>query len=105
MNIHLEAKSTSKIRPDCVVCQLTVMASTDQCKNGYTIWLCQCGCENEILLNTRYLQREAVTDCGCTTKDQFPAENFTRQHFGRLVCVELTAERGKNSGTAWKLPV
>ncbi len=102
MTAYLEAKSKSKIHPGCIVGQLTVIDSTDQRKNGYTIWRCQCSCGNEILLDTRYLQRGTVTDCGCTTKINSQQKDLTGQRFGRLVCVEPTAERGKNGGTVWK---
>ena len=48
--------------------KLTVVAPTDQRKNGYTIWNCMCDCGGFIELDTRTLQRGTVRDCGCETK-------------------------------------
>ena len=57
----------AKINKGFRVGMLTVAESTDQRKNGYTIWLCKCDCGGEIQLDTRCLQRGTVTDCGCVS--------------------------------------
>lgn len=67
-------------------------AATDQRKNGYTIWRCRCGCGGEILLDTRSLQRGAVTDCGCVSKVKPGQKDITGRRFGKLVAVEPTNE-------------
>lgn len=80
---------------------LTVESATDEHKAGYTVWLCRCDCGGEIKLDTRYLQRETITDCGCITKVKPGQKDLTSVRFGRLVCVEPTDERGKSGGTVW----
>lgn len=94
--------SKAKIQPGYRIGQLTVITSTNQRKNGYNIWCCQCNCGNEILLDTRALQRGTKTDCGCTKKVRSAQKDLTGQRFGRLVCEEPTNQRGKSGGTVWK---
>ena len=59
----------STIRPQIQigfrVGKLEVAAPTEERKNGYTVWRRRCDCGNEILLDTRALQRGAIRDCGC----------------------------------------
>lgn len=57
-----------KITPGYRVGKLTVEEETPQRRCGYTVWRCRCDCGGEILLDTRYLQRGTIKDCGCTTK-------------------------------------
>lgn len=81
---------------------LTVESATGDHKAGYTVWLCRCDCGGEIRLDTRYLQRETITDCGCITKVKPGQRDLTGQRFGRLVCIEPTEERQFNGSTVWK---
>ena len=48
--------------------RLTVAEPTGERRSGYTVWRCKCDCGGEILLDTRYLQRETIKDCGCRSK-------------------------------------
>lgn len=81
---------------------LTVEKATDKKHSGYTVWNCRCDCGGEILLDTRYLQRGTVTDCGCITKVKPGQRDLTGARFGRLVCIESTMERSKNGGVIWR---
>ena len=81
--------------------KLEVAAPTEKRKNGYTVWKCCCDCGNEILLDTRALQRGAIRDCGCG-KVKPGMKDLTGQRFGRLVCLEPTDQRGKSGGTVWR---
>ena len=81
--------------------KLTVVAPTDQRKNGYTIWNCMCDCGGFIELDTRTLQRGTVRDCGCETKVKPGQKDLTGQRFGRLVCLEPSSQRDKQGGTQW----
>ena len=58
-----------KVRPKIVVGyrvgKLTVTEPTQERRSRYMVWRCACECGGEILLDTRYLQRGVVTDCGC----------------------------------------
>ncbi len=91
---------------------LTVTGATTQRKNGYTVWLCRCSCGNEILLDTRYLQRGTITDCGCISGIRPLRErregtltpgqkDLTGRSFGRLTCLSPTTQRGKNGAALW----
>lgn len=92
---------------------LTVVAASSERKNGYTVWICRCQCGNEIRLDTRYLQRGTIADCGCKSgvrpagsqQDGFLSpgqKNLTGQQFGRLTCIAPTARRGKTGATEWQ---
>ena len=91
-----------KVQPGYTAGNLTVVQATEQRKAGYTVWVCRCVCGNEILLDTRYLQRRTVSDCGCITKVKPGQRDFTGQRFGRLVCIEPTNERKFNGSIVWK---
>lgn len=81
---------------------LTVVEATGERKNGYTVWRCRCDCGGEMLLDTRYLKRETVKDCGCQGRLKPGQKDLTGMRFGRLVAVEPTDQRGKSGGTIWK---
>lgn len=81
---------------------LIVDYPTDEKCSGYTVWHCKCDCGGEILLDTRYLQRGTITDCGCITKVKSGQKDLTGQRFGRLVCVEPTAERSCGGSVVWR---
>ncbi len=80
---------------------LEVVEATDQRKNGYTVWRCQCDCGNDRLLDTRTLQRGTIQDCGCTTKVPPGASDLTRRRFGKLVAVAPTDQR-RYDGIVWR---
>lgn len=54
------------------------------------------------MLDTRYLQRGTVRDCGCGSKVKTRQSDLTGRRFGRLVCVEPTDERGPSGGVVWR---
>ena len=81
--------------------KLTVAASTDQRKNGYTIWRCQCDCGGEILLDTRCLQRGTIRDCGCETVVRPGQRDITGQRFGKLTALWPTGMRGRGGSLIW----
>lgn len=92
-----------KITPGYRVGKLTVEEETPQRRCGYTVWRCRCDCGGEILLDTRYLQRGTIKDCGCTTKVKPGQRDLTGMRFGKLVCIEPTEQRSKSSGgTVWR---
>ncbi|MBP3210369.1 MAG: hypothetical protein J6M64_10785, partial [Oscillospiraceae bacterium] len=57
-------KKTPISWPGTRIGHLTVLDATDQRKGRYIVWRCKCDCGNEILLDTRALQRGTITDCG-----------------------------------------
>lgn len=81
--------------------KLTVAVSTDQRKNGYTIWRCQCDCGGEILLDTRCLQRGTIRDCGCETVVRPGQRDITGQRFGKLTALWPTGMRGRGGSLIW----
>lgn len=80
---------------------LTVRSKTDERKNGYTVWLCQCDCGGEVKLDTRCLQRGTVTDCGCVSVVKPGMRDLTGQRFGRLVCIRPYEEKDIRGNTQW----
>lgn len=71
---------------------LTVTEPTDQRKNGYTIWRCQCDCGGEIMLDTRCLQRGTVTDCGCRTVVKPGHKDISGKRYGKLTALYPLSE-------------
>lgn len=82
--------------------KLTVVEATDLRRQGYTVWRCRCDCGGEILLDTRYLKRGTVKDCGCGSKVRPGQKDLTDQRFGKLVCIEPTEKRGPSGGVVWR---
>lgn len=82
--------------------KLTVIGKTGKRKNNYMVWSCQCDCGNTIELDTRYLQRGTVTDCGCSGTAKSWMMNLQGKRFGKLVCLEAVPDsEGKINGL-WK---
>ena len=81
---------------------LIVESKTDEQRAGYTVWLCRCVCGGEIKLDTRYLQRGTITDCGCITKVKPGQRDLTGQRFGKLICIEPTEKRLMGGNTVWR---
>ena len=81
---------------------LTVDYPTDEKHSGYTVWHCKCDCGGEILLDTRYLQRGTITDCGCITKVKPGQRDLTGKRFGRLVCIEPAEKRNEKGALIWR---
>lgn len=80
--------------------KLTVKEPTNEKKNRYTVWKCQCDCGSFINLDTRALQRGAVRNCGCETKANTYCNDLTGLRFGRLVAM-YASERRAGNGTAY----
>ena len=80
---------------------LTVTEQTDQRRGGYTVWRCHCDCGGQIDLDTRYLQRGTITDCGCKTKVRPGMIDLTGKRFGKLVCLRLSNEKDERGNTQW----
>lgn len=80
---------------------LTVDHATHEKRSGYTVWHCNCDCGGEILLDTRYLQRGTITDCGCQKRVKPGTRDMTGLRFGKLVCLEQTDQRIR-SDIAWR---
>lgn len=81
---------------------LTVCEASSERKNGYTVWKCRCKCGNEILLDTRCLQRGRILDCGCLSNVRPGQRDLTGQRFGKLVCLKPTAQRGTDGCIIWE---
>lgn len=101
MPVDTDRKARPRISVGYRVGLLTVDHATPQKRSGYTVWLCKCDCGGEILLDTRYLQRGTVTDCGCQKKVKPGTKDITRLRFGKLVCLEQTDQRVRGD-IAWR---
>lgn len=94
--IRLTGKNSSRqpkdfllpIGVDCRIGRLTIVAPTKKRKGGYTVWLCRCDCGGEITLDTRCLQRQTVTDCGCVSRVKPGQRDITGMRFGKLTAIE-----------------
>lgn len=97
-----EKRSLPQITVGYTVGKLTVKEASNERKSGYIVWKCVCICGNDVLLDTRTLQRRTVKDCGCETVVHPGQKDLTGIRFGNLVCLAPTDERGKRGGTIWK---
>ena len=77
--------------------KLVVAEATSQRKNGYTVWRCRCDCGGEIMLDTRCLQRQTVTDCGCVSKVKPGQRDIAGMRFGNLTAIEPTGQAVRGS--------
>lgn len=91
-----------KTWPGTRIGHLTVVDATDQRKSEYIVWRCRCDCGNEILLDTRALRRQTITDCGCITKVKPGQKDMTGQRFGKLVCLYPEQGKSKNGSSVWR---
>ena len=80
---------------------LSVVEPTQERKNGYTVWRCRCECGEEILLDTRRIQRGAIRDCGCNSFVKPGMLDLTGMRFGKLTCLEAAPQRDRNGRTQW----
>ena len=80
---------------------LTVAEATEKRRNGYTVWRCLCDCGGEIELDTRYLQRGTIRDCGCVTKVRPGMLDLTGRRFGKLVCLHPAEKKDKRGNIQW----
>lgn len=94
-------KEKLQIKPGVHVGKLTVIGSTPERKNGYTIWRCGCECGGNICLDTRILQRGTVRDCGCETVVKPGQKDITGQRFGKLTALYPTEGRGSDGTLIW----
>lgn len=72
--------------------RLTVEEATERRKGDYIVWRCRCDCGREIELDTRCLQRGAITDCGCISRVRPGKRDITGMRFGMLVALKPTGE-------------
>ena len=78
--------------------KLTVVAPTDQRKNGYTIWNCMCDCGKESIVGQTLLQSGKTKSCGCNGYP--PMEDLRGRVFGRLTVLEQA--EWKNGTSYWR---
>ena len=98
-------KKTTKVPQITVgyrVGKIEVLEPTSGRKSGYTIWRCKCDCRNELLLDTRKLQRGMVRDCGCVSRVAPGQKDLTGVRFGHLVCTKPTDQRSKSGSMVWQ---
>lgn len=81
---------------------LVVTEDSGKRKNGYTVWKCVCVCGNEICLDTRYIQRGTITDCGCISLTRPGQIDVTGMRYGMLLCLHPTDERDSSGNTLWQ---
>lgn len=95
-------KGIPTITPGYQVGSLTVRDKTTQRKNGYMVWRCECACGGEIFLDTRYLQRGTILDCGCSGRPKANQIDLTNRRFGKLVVKEPTNQRSSKGSVIWR---
>ena len=81
--------------------KLVAMKPTEERKNGFVMWECQCDCGNVALVRSVSLLNGNTTSCGCllaaSEKKNGNAKDLTGQRFGLLLAVKPTEERERES--------
>lgn len=72
--------------------RLTVVEPTEKRKRNYIVWLCRCDCGGEIMLDTRCLQRQTITDCGCVSMVKPGQRDIAGMRFGKLTAIKPSGQ-------------
>lgn len=83
--------------------RLTVVAQTDERKNGSVVWLCRCDCGKYTRVSTRALRSNEIKSCGCLYKETRGrnVKDITGRRFGKLVALYPTEKRDKEQRVIW----
>ena len=79
--------------------KLTVIKPTDERRNGYVMWECQCDCGNTTYVRASDLRANHIQSCGCVSANK--ATDLTGQRFGKLTAIKPTDER-RNRSVMWE---
>lgn len=79
---------------------LVAVEPTEERKNGYTIWICQCDCGSRIRVPSRYLKNGWTTSCGCVQKPP-RYDDLTGRRFGKLTVIGKTKEQNTRGDYLW----
>ncbi len=78
-------------------------------ERGGSNWNCECSCGNSTVAYGPQLNFGLINSCGCLSKEHAKKighankKDLTNKRFGRLLVLEATAEKGKNSrNIMWK---
>ena len=80
--------------------RLTAIKSTNERKNGYTVWICRCDCGNTVHAASRFLKNGWMTSCGCEEKKP-RYEDLTGRRFGKLQVLSIAQERDAHGRILW----
>lgn len=79
---------------------LVAVAPSEERKSGYIIWRCRCDCGNEILVESRYLKRNTIHDCGCVPRMKVKRD-LRGKRFGKLTVLKPTDARSLSGDMIW----
>lgn len=82
----MPAKNYTKIQPNDIFGNLTVLERIGTAKNGQPIWKCQCICGNIIEVYGNKLRSGLKTHCGCQLHKN--AKNEIGNKYGKLLVIE-----------------
>lgn len=91
-----------ELKPGYQFGQLTIIEKSEERKNGYVVWTCQCSCGKKINLDARTILRGTHMDCGCQSHVPARVKDLTGQRFGRLLVLGPTDQRTKDGSFIWK---
>lgn len=83
--------------------RLVAIRPTEERKNKYVIWECQCDCGNIAYVRSNSLLRGQTKSCGCLrdAKDESLSTALVGQRFGRLVVLRDSGRR-QNFQILWE---
>lgn len=75
--------------------RLLAVRPTEERKNGYVVWECQCDCGETAYIRSNALLRGSTQSCGCLRegKSETRQPDLTGQRFGRLVVLQDSGKR------------
>ncbi len=75
--------------------RLIVLSRVEKNKHGQAMWLCQCDCGNQTVVQSGHLRSGHTKSCGCTHE----TVDLTGQRFGKLTVLQR--DKNKQRQTTW----
>ena len=80
--------------------KVTALYRTDKKKRGSYLWMCQCDCGKQFLVESYKIKSHNIKSCGCDRHTKL-IKDLTGMRFGRLIALENTGQKS-NTCYIWK---
>lgn len=81
---------------------LKVLYRVENHRNGRTRWMCECICQNRVVVTQHELKAGSTKSCGCYKKNHCTTNlDLKNRQFGRLTALYPTEERDYKGSVMW----